>query len=81
MKRLSWLKARKLKKLGYFKLPKTGHPWIGSPYTWARIVEGRRVTPYTENYLAAHPIETLTLYDMYNVMKQEDKFLSNDRFD
>lgn len=56
MKRLSWLKARKLKKLGYFKLPKTGRPWIGTSYTWARIWDDGKVMPYSDEYLATTSI-------------------------
>ncbi|MEV2911606.1 hypothetical protein ABNF65_24115, partial [Paenibacillus larvae] len=56
MKRLSWMKARKLKKLGYFKLPKAGHPWIGTSYTWMRIWDDGRVMAYTEEYLATTSI-------------------------
>jgi len=58
-RKLSWLKARKLQKLGFFKLPKANHQWVGTPYKWGRILEDRRVMAYTEEHLATYPIHEL----------------------
>lgn len=80
MARLSFFKARKLKKLGYFKLPKTGHPWVGSPYKWARITEDRRVMPYTESYLAQRTIPQLTEEWLYlNASKPGSVLMHNNK--
>lgn len=59
LKKLTFLKKMKLKRLGYFKLPKTGHMWVGSPYKWARITNDRRVMPYSEQFLIGSTFEQL----------------------
>ncbi|MCY9511768.1 hypothetical protein M5W78_17850 [Paenibacillus larvae] len=78
MKRLSWMKARKLKKLGYFKLPKTGHPWVGSPYTWARIWDDGKVMPYSDEYLATTSIQQLAINNLYWSTRSGDELLADD---
>lgn len=57
--KLSFWKARKLKKIGYYKLP---HPVYmgGKKFTWGRKMFNGEIMHYSGEYLARYSIEELT---------------------
>lgn len=76
--KLSFLQARNLKKIGYFKLPKVGHLWVDSSYTWARVTNKGEVVLYTERYLANTSLEQLSENWIY-INNRDYGQITNDR--
>ncbi|MFD2613550.1 hypothetical protein [Paenibacillus gansuensis] len=80
-KRLSWVKKRSLKKMGIFRLPAVGHPWVGSPYKWAIVMRDRKVMPLTDKFLAETSISQLSeLLLYYSSNRGEELFSDGEKF-